>query len=89
MVLFFLLNLNKSVGFVKLKGDSVNRKNRGRGIKMEKGVSKGLMIMVGIVIFGILVVVTTNAFMSANNSADGFQQGLCLNTPGLTAEDCE
>ena len=56
---------------------------------MEKGASKALMIMIGIAIFGILVVVTTNAFMSADNSASGFQQGLCLNTPGVSAEDCE
>lgn len=56
---------------------------------MEKGTSKGLMIMVGIAIFSILAIVITNAFFSAEESAGGIEQGICLNVPGLTAEDCQ
>ena len=65
-------------------------KTQHRGeINMEKGVSKALMILVGIAIFGILVVVITNAFVTANGSSEGFQKGICLNVPGLSAEDCQ
>lgn len=56
---------------------------------MEKGTSKGLMIMVGIAIFSIMVIIITNTFISAEESSGGVEQGICLNVPGLTAEDCE
>lgn len=55
---------------------------------MEKGVSKGLMIMVAIAIFSILAIVVTNAAISTEESAGGFRTAICLNTPGLTKDDC-
>ena len=77
-----------TVEIVSFRRHTTKTQHRGE-INMEKGVSKALMILVGIAIFGILVVVITNAFVSANGSSEGFQKGLCLNVPGLNASDCQ
>lgn len=56
---------------------------------MSEGVSTGLLVVVGIILFAIIVALVAGIEKPANDVTEDSTMGICINMPGLTKEDCK